>query len=618
MKYFFLHIIFLCCAVLGYGQEKFPFLISYNGESVPFTISIEDNAVSKNNFNTITVNKDSLENNLFEIHLEADEEFLVKCSSSNLQEIICQDKITTGSGFDAKVLNPSNGSSVTFKILSPDGNTELVVHTINIQLITTLKKESETATTSNDTISTNESTTTTSKVKPTSVTDPCVGKRYGERLQCLRKLDETSKINTEINSLNSEKREIEEELNSFKKESLGTNVYKITCACDISQYNISASNSSVQSRSSYWKITNLSEASNVIVKHKSWKSLYKNLRFTYVKPKGKKVEKEKETETEKTPKEEETPPKDTVKSPAISTQQKIDTISTESKLIVEPTISEFDIKEYWWLALIALPILFLLMRGLNKSEPNESESENIKETPIMDTSKQTETTQVKTTDEIPEIQIQEVKKSAEQALAKIPLAELEKSEDFVLIDLEKCWKNTSVSKIFFGKKSIREIAEMVGTQNAYDPDKQSAEELSEIGGFLLGHFYPQKKGKYYVSISTFVPITPEVNNRYTVKFGDEAWVELDDAYKNNPGERLVGWFHTHPGHGLFLSNADIKVHTEAFSEKYQFAMEIDPTTPGCDTAFFTWKKDNTLNNQKDRIPARWDRLKVLELHLKEK
>jgi len=618
MRCFFLHIIFLCCSVLGYGQEKFPFLISYNGEDVPLTISIEDNAVSKLNSNTIKVDKEKLENNLFDIQLEANEEFLVECSSSNLEEFICQDKITVASGFDAKVVNPNNGSSVTFKILSPDGNTELALHTINIQLTTTLKKESEIATTSNNTTSISASTTT-SKVKPIPATASCVGKKPEERLECLKDLNETS---SEIESLESEKNEILKELKYFKKEDTDNkNRYKITCTCSISNYEISVPNSKLIKESEKWKEYDINDDSKVTIKHQKWESLKsKSISLKYEQLPKKVVKKDK---PEKSKSEDIEIEIDSPITEKIEQLEVVTDITEETNSQDKQTGDKFDLKKYLWHILIGILVVFLLIRELSKSK---SITEDVEDTPPPNIPKQSETSgeiskiqiQSEATDEIPEIQIQEVEKSAEEAAAKLPLAQLEKSDDFVLLDLSKCWNNTTVSKIFFGKESIREIAEMVGTQNAYDPTKQSIDELSEIGGFLLGHFYPQKNGEYYVSISTFVPITPEVNNRYTVKFGDEAWVELDDAYKNHPGERLVGWFHTHPGHGLFLSNADIKVHTEAFAEKYQFAMEIDPTTPGCDTAFFTRKKDNTLNNQKDRMLPRWDRLKVLELHSKEK
>jgi len=606
MRCFFLHIIcFLLCSILGYGQAEFNFSIPYDGEGVSLTATIEETAISKFNSNTISINRENLKNkDRFDIRLSTTKEFPLECSSENIKKVICRSEIPKR-GVNIKIImgnKPNRKSTVTFKIFDPnEKKKELVAHTINIQLTqTTLPKEEPEPTITNR-------TTTPVTVKSVLATVPCSDKTYNEKLICLKDLrNRTLEVKAEIEELQEKKNEIDKELNSFKKERNG-NTYKIICECKISDYTISKPNGELKSRGKYWKIENLTKDFKVTIKHKSWKSLSKKIQLyssTPAKTDVPEVEKEVTQNEPKNPLLDKEPP---INNDSVSQV----TIDVESEVPSESTDNKADIKKHWWLIIIVLPVLFLLMRGLTK--PKFAPDDIVEDTLPVDAPKQADNTS-----EMPEIQIQEIEKSAEEAAAKLPLTQLEKSDDFVRIDLTKCWKNTIVSKLFFSKESILEIAEMVGTQNAYEPSKQSVDELSEIGGFLLGHFYPQKNGEYYVSVSTFVPITPEINDRYTVKFGDEAWVELDDAYKNHPGERLVGWFHTHPGHGLFLSNADIKVHTDAFPEKYQFAMEIDPTTPGYDMAFFTWKKDNTLNNQKDRIPPRWNRLKVLESHSKEK
>ncbi|MCO6492272.1 MAG: hypothetical protein J5I98_27895 [Phaeodactylibacter sp.] len=204
------------------------------------------------------------------------------------------------------------------------------------------------------------------------------------------------------------------------------------------------------------------------------------------------------------------------------------------------------------------------------------------------------------------IEFQEVEKDSRHGGVEQPaLAQVAGSPDYIRLNLKECWRDTSVSWIYFSKESVRDISLMLREENAFDIRKDNVEDLSEIGGFLLGHFYPSENGDYQVAVTTFIPITPEKNDRYTVKFGDKAWSELDDAFRQYPGQRLLGWFHTHPGHGLFLSNADIDVHKYSFDKKYQFALEIDPTTPRCDVAFFSWQKTGKINNRDDRAMNRW-------------
>lgn len=68
---------------------------------------------------------------------------------------------------------------------------------------------------------------------------------------------------------------------------------------------------------------------------------------------------------------------------------------------------------------------------------------------------------------------------------------------------------------------------------------------------------------------------------------------------------VVGWFHTHPGHGLFLSPPDLNIQKH-FREPYQFAMEIDSLTENLDTGFFTRRSNGDMNNTEHLRPgARW-------------
>ena len=45
---------------------------------------------------------------------------------------------------------------------------------------------------------------------------------------------------------------------------------------------------------------------------------------------------------------------------------------------------------------------------------------------------------------------------------------------------------------------------------------------------------------------------------FKIEIGTQTLVqELGDAQDTHPDKDVIGWFHTHPGHGLFLSNSDL-------------------------------------------------------------
>lgn len=167
------------------------------------------------------------------------------------------------------------------------------------------------------------------------------------------------------------------------------------------------------------------------------------------------------------------------------------------------------------------------------------------------------------------------------------------------IDLEKIWKDTAISDLFLHQKCIQDLDEFVREQN----NKTMAEEVDtpEIGGFLLGNYdYQDQADQYEVALEKFVPITPNEQGVYKIEFGSKAWAELAEVQEEHEDLEVIGWFHTHPGHGLFLSKPDMRIQDGFFRKKYQLAMEIDPLTEDMDTTFFSRKQAGKMNNKEDR------------------
>jgi proteasome lid subunit RPN8/RPN11 len=65
---------------------------------------------------------------------------------------------------------------------------------------------------------------------------------------------------------------------------------------------------------------------------------------------------------------------------------------------------------------------------------------------------------------------------------------------------------------------------------------------------------------------------------------------------------LVGYYHSHPGHGIFLSPTDLDNFSDHYAKPYNVAVVLDPTkemmlgTPGI--GFFGWGKDGTPKHSK--------------------
>jgi hypothetical protein len=62
-----------------------------------------------------------------------------------------------------------------------------------------------------------------------------------------------------------------------------------------------------------------------------------------------------------------------------------------------------------------------------------------------------------------------------------------------------------------------------------------------------------------------------------------------------PDDRIVGWYHSHPGFGVFLSEHDIFIHRNFFSDPNQVAWVFDPHSDeeGC----FVWQDGEIVRLQ---------------------
>ncbi len=121
-------------------------------------------------------------------------------------------------------------------------------------------------------------------------------------------------------------------------------------------------------------------------------------------------------------------------------------------------------------------------------------------------------------------------------------------------------------------------------------EKFAKEEMSkEVGSILIGDYVDEKDRKTII-ISNYIEAKYTDASASTLTFTHETW---DYVYrekdKKYPDKKIVGWQHTHPGYGIFLSNYDIFIQENFFNLPWQIAYVVDPIA---DTrGFFEWKND---------------------------
>lgn len=114
-----------------------------------------------------------------------------------------------------------------------------------------------------------------------------------------------------------------------------------------------------------------------------------------------------------------------------------------------------------------------------------------------------------------------------------------------------------------------------------------ADVTRERGGFLLGDVYGP--AHEYVVIRHFHPALAAQGNSSSLTFTHETWAALTrDIEANFAGQSLLGWQHTHPGLGIFLSAYDLFIQRNFFNQTWQVALVVDPRRQ--EFGFFHWRE----------------------------
>ena len=168
--------------------------------------------------------------------------------------------------------------------------------------------------------------------------------------------------------------------------------------------------------------------------------------------------------------------------------------------------------------------------------------------------------------------------------------------EYERLALGTIWSDTVVEYVHLHQRSISAISEFLNEQQREFREEEGL--LPEIGGFLIGQAWKAANSDtYQVTVEHFVPVSPEFNDAHILEFSSKAIAdELGGALETYDPMVVVGWFHTHPGHGLFLSSSDLAVQEGFFIKPFHLAMEIESKTPYLDTAFFSWQKSGKINN----------------------
>jgi proteasome lid subunit RPN8/RPN11 len=106
----------------------------------------------------------------------------------------------------------------------------------------------------------------------------------------------------------------------------------------------------------------------------------------------------------------------------------------------------------------------------------------------------------------------------------------------------------------------------------------ASEAEQEVGGLLAGSWCTDGDGAgQYILVETALPARFTRQGKVFLTFTQDSLVDLHSELEERfPDRQFVGWYHTHPHMGVFLSHYDTWLHANFFPEPWQVALVVEP------------------------------------------
>jgi proteasome lid subunit RPN8/RPN11 len=116
----------------------------------------------------------------------------------------------------------------------------------------------------------------------------------------------------------------------------------------------------------------------------------------------------------------------------------------------------------------------------------------------------------------------------------------------------------------------------------------------EVGDFLIGR---EESGSLLPRVSEAIEAVGAVDMRGSPTFTQESWANVVSVTESCVAKEsgsdelgLVGWYHSHPNSGVYLSEADLFINQNSFTGARQVALGVDPLRSR--EGLFVWKEQS--------------------------
>lgn len=173
---------------------------------------------------------------------------------------------------------------------------------------------------------------------------------------------------------------------------------------------------------------------------------------------------------------------------------------------------------------------------------------------------------------------------------KIPLAQLNQIE---WVECEDVYKPT--------EKPIQEFMAERGISSEFNQVYILEEALTDLtrhleadvsvehGGILFGQAYTDSEYGVYVEITAAVAAPATIGTGAYLEFTPDSWQGIIDYAKDAHLEtNIVGWYHSHPNIGVFMSGTDMRTQQAFFNNPWCLSIVYDPVKT--EIGYFLGKK----------------------------
>jgi proteasome lid subunit RPN8/RPN11 len=113
-------------------------------------------------------------------------------------------------------------------------------------------------------------------------------------------------------------------------------------------------------------------------------------------------------------------------------------------------------------------------------------------------------------------------------------------------------------------------------ESAFDRICNSADDSREVGGILVGEVCRDDNGPF-VSVDDIIEALHAEESGTELTITHDTWNHIHQQMDTiHAGKRIIGWYHTHPNFGIFLSERDQFIQQSFFNLPFQIALVYDP------------------------------------------